>query len=69
MRNILDDLQQFMQKVEYMRGRQRAYFAQRNDTNLRMAKEAEKEVDQALQQLEKKGYKSAKTHTTKFTVR
>jgi len=57
MTNPLDDLQQFIQKVGQMRFRQRTYFSHRNDTNLRLAKEAEKEVDQALAALEKKGYK------------
>ena len=57
MNNALEELQHFIAKVNYMRGRQRTYFMQRNDTNLNMAKAAEKEVDNALAALSKKGYK------------
>lgn len=57
MTDVLSDLQAFLYKVEYMRGRQRAYFSTRNEPNLRMAKNAEKDVDQALGLLQKKGYK------------
>jgi hypothetical protein len=57
---IREEFQRFFHRVEHMRGRQRMYFAQRNDTNLRMAKDAEKEVDQAMQVLLKKGYKPVK---------
>lgn len=54
--DALNDIQRFLFKVNLMRERQTLYFAQRNDTNLRMAKAAEHEVDVAIKELKKKGY-------------
>jgi hypothetical protein len=55
--DTIKDLQNFLFKVKEMRGRQRAYFMSRNDTNLNLAKKAERDVDAAIGLLEKRGYK------------
>lgn len=57
------ELELFIYKVDYMRGRQRTYFQNRNEHNLRMAKNAERDVDESLRHLEKKGYKPLKPST------
>ncbi len=66
----LRDIQNLMAKAELVRECQIKYFRTRTDYDLRASKAAEKQLDELLIQLRKKGYNSApfklKTENTKL---
>jgi hypothetical protein len=61
-----DDLELLMARVEQMRGHQRDYFARKTQTDKKLSIELEKQVDELIRQLRRRGYNPERFKTNTY---